>query len=193
MSTASCDFGRFTRRVAAAACTLALVTPTFVGAAPAQDSKSAAAAKELGETLDRLKLDSIAAADPADPGTFVAALYFPGLQLLVVSAKYSAPTLLQDKLTKKEYRDVYIDLSSASIAATKVFIMDQAANGIFHKPQDDQAADSWEHANKSVSFDGDWRKAKLSEIEYTKAFTAADARYAEILGLLSAQAKKSGS
>jgi hypothetical protein len=161
--------------------------------AAAQESKSAVAAKELGDVLDRLKLDSIAAADPSEPGTFVAALYFPGAQMLVVSAKYSAPSLLNDKLTKKDFRDIYIDLSSASIAATKVFIMDQAANGLVFKPDNDQPADSWEHGKTTTSFDGDWKKAKISEEEYSKAFTAADTRYAQILSLLAAQAKKSGS
>lgn len=166
---------------------------SFAAPATAQESKSSVAAKELGDVLDRLKLDSIAAADPADPGTYVAALYFPGAQMLVVSAKYSAPSLLNDKLTKKDFRDVYIDLSSASIAATKVFIMDQAANGLVFKPDNDQPADSWEHGKTTTSFDGDWKKAKITEEEYTKAFSAADTRYAQILSLLAAQAKKSGS
>lgn len=183
---------RLVRLFAAAACGV-LATAPIVGAAP-QDSKSSAAAKELGDVLDRLKLDAIAAPDPADPGTFVAALYFPGAQLLVVSAKYSAPTLLVDKLSKKDYRDVYIDLSSASIVATKVFIMDQAANGLLAKPADDQPADSWEQGNKTTTaFDGDWKKANLSEEDYMKKYSTCDARYAQILALLTAQAKKSGS
>ena len=158
-----------------------------------QDSKSSVAAKELGGTLDKLKLDSIAAADPSDPNTFVAALYFPGAQLLVVSAKYSAPVLLTAKLSKKDYRDIYIDLSSASIPASKIFIMDQGANGLVRDPGNDPA-DSWEQGSKSTTFDGDWKKAKLaSEQEYNKAFADADARYAQLLGLLTAEAKKSGS
>src|SRR5881409_3537656 len=99
-----------------------------------QDSKSAELAKQLGQLLDERKLDSIAAADTQNAGTFVAALYFPGTQLLVVSAKYSAPQLLNDKLAKKEYRDVYIDLSSASIAGTKLFVMDTFADGLVPKP-----------------------------------------------------------
>ena len=171
-------------------CVAALV----LGPAPAfaQASQSSAPAKELSETLDRLKLDSIAAADPSNPGTYVAALYIPGAQLLVVSAKYSAPVLLDAKLTKKEYRDIYIDLSSASIPETKMFIMDQAANGLLYKPDDDDPADSLEQANKTTLFDGEWRKAKLTEEDYTKAFGAADARYAQILTLLAGQAKKSG-
>lgn len=163
------------------------------GGAEAQDSKSTAAAKELGEALDRAKLDAIAAPDPSDPSAFVAALYFPGAQLLVVSAKYSAPVLLTAKLGKKEYRDIYIDLSSASIPASKVFVMDQGANGLVKDPDDDQPADSWEQGNKSTSFDGDWKKAKMaSEQEYEKTFADADARYAQLLTLLAAEAKKSG-
>jgi hypothetical protein len=160
-------------------------------AARYQDSRSAAAAKELADTLDRLKLDSIAAADPSDPGTFVAALYFQGAQLLVVSAKYAAPTLLVDKVAKKDYRDAYIDLNSASIAGTKIFIMDQGANGFVAKPGDEQPSDSWEQDNKTTAFDGDWKKAKISEDAYMKAFSAADERYARILMLLAEQAKKS--
>jgi hypothetical protein len=164
------------------------------GTAAREDSKSSLAAKELGETLDRLKLDAIAAPDPSDPTSFVAALYFPGAQLLVVSAKYSAPVLLTAKLGKKEYRDIYIDLSSASIPASKVFIMDQGANGLVKDPAGDQPADSWEQGTKSTSFDGDWKKAKISsEAEYGKIFADADDRYAKLLALLTAEAKKSGS
>jgi hypothetical protein len=177
-----------------------LVTAAFgvvgllsAGISAKEDSKSSAAAKELGEALDRAKLDAIAAPDPSDPSHFVAALYFPGAQLLVISAKYSAPVLLTTKLGKKEYRDIYIDLSSASIPASKLFIMDQGANGLVKDPDGDQPADSWEQATKSTLFEGDWKKAKMaSEAEYDKAFADADARYAQILALLTAEAKKSG-
>ena len=178
--------GRLRFGAAAAALLATALTP-----ASAQTSKSSTAAKTLSETLDRLKLDSIAAPDPGDPGTYVAALYFPGAQLLVVSAKYSAPTLLDAKLTKKEYRDIYIDLSSASIPASKVFVMDQAANGLIFKPDGDEPADSWEQASKTTMFDGDWKKAKISEEEYAKTYGSADERYATMLTLLAEQAKKS--
>jgi hypothetical protein len=163
-----------------------------VSAASAQEAKSPAAAKQLSETLDKLKLDSIAAPDPAEPGTFVAALYFQGAQLLVVSAKYSAPQLLNDKLTKKDYRDVYIDLNAASMPGTKIFVMDQGADGLVARPGDNPP-DSWEQGTKTTAFDGDWKKAKVTEDEYTKAFAAADEKYARILTLLAAHAKKGGS
>lgn len=171
--------------------TLSPVVMTSGGAQ--QEGKSGAVAKDLGQALDAAKLDSIAAVDPADPSAFVAALYFQGSQLLVVSAKYSAPTLLVTKIGAKEYRDVYIDLQSASIAGSKVFVQDQLANGLVVKPVDDGAADVWEAATKTVSFDGEWKKAKLSEAEYMKAFADADTKYAEMLSLLLKSAKRSGS
>jgi hypothetical protein len=161
--------------------------------AVAQTSKSAAAAKELAAAMDAAKLESIAAPDPSEPGTFVAALYFPGSQILAVSAKYAAPPLLVTKMKEKNYRDIYIDLNSASIAGTKIFIMDQGVDGFVAKPGDDQPADSWEQGTKQVTFNGKWKDAKMSEDEYMKAFAAADERYAHILSLLAAQAKASGS
>src|SRR4051812_29580910 len=82
---------------------LLLIASAFPVAA--QDTKSPAVARELARLLDAAKLDGIAAADPATPGAFVAALYIPGSQLLVVGAKYAAPPLLLDRISKKEYRD----------------------------------------------------------------------------------------
>lgn len=181
-----CAPDRPVRRLLALAAILAL---TASPSATFQDSKSGAAARELGQELDRLKLDAIAAADPDDPGTFVAALYFPGATLLVVSARYAAPTLLVDKVAKKEYRDVYIDLNSASIAGTKIFVMDQAADGLVARPGDN-AADTWEQGTTTTAFDGDWRQAKQTEEEYARAFQQADERYARILALLRDQARK---
>jgi len=84
--------------------------------ASAQESKSAPLAKQLVAAMEAAKLDSIAAKDPAAPDVFIGALYIQGTQLLVISGQYSAPSLLADRIAKKEYRDVYIDLSSASVA-----------------------------------------------------------------------------
>jgi hypothetical protein len=41
-----------------------------------------------------------------------------------------------------------------------------------------------------VSFDGDWKKAKIPEADYTKAFASADDRYTKMLSMLVAQLKK---
>jgi hypothetical protein len=159
--------------------------------AAAQDSKSAALAKELTGILDQAKLDAIAAKDPASPDAYVAALYFAGSQLLVVSARYAVPVLLNEQLAKKTYREVYIDLNSASIAGTKTFIVDLLADGLKAKRAEGQAAyDTFESPKQRFAFDGDWKSQKLTEEEYTSAFTAADEAYAKMLAALIAQAKK---
>ena len=152
--------------------------------ASAQEAKSTALVKQLTAALDAGKLDSVAAKDPSAPDAFCAALYFPNAQLLVVSAKYSAPQLLAARVAKKEYRDTYIDLSSASIPASKVFVQDAGADGLSAK-----GFDVYEDAGKTTIFDGDWKKAKISEQDYQKAFAAADERYSQILQALIAQLK----
>jgi hypothetical protein len=155
-----------------------------------QESKSAAGAKELSQVLETAKLDGIGAADPSSPGTFVAALYIPDTQLLVVSAKYAQPTLLVDKIKASDYRGLYMDLHSASIAGSKVFVQDHRADGLNWRPNGDDGADMWDEGDKSTAFDGEWKKAKMSEADYTKAYTDADERYAKMLSLLLAQAKQ---
>jgi hypothetical protein len=175
----------FARRAAAAVVSLSLAP-----CALAQESKSAALAKQLVAALDAAKMDSIAAKDPATADTYVAALYFAGSPLLVVSAKYAAPSLLDTRLGKKEFRDLYIDLSSASVPESKVFIQDAGGDGMRPKREDNQAFDSYEIGGKPVQFDGDYKRQKISEQDYMKAYAAADERYSAMLAALLAQLKK---
>lgn len=158
-------------------------------AALAQEPKSAAPAKQLAAALDAAKLDSIAAKDPSSPDVFCAALYFPGVQLLIVSAKYSAPAFLNEKLGNKQYKDIYIDLNSASVPDSKVFIEDLGADGLKADRNENQPYDSYEAGGKRTTFDGDWKKQKLSKEDYMKVFGVADERYSQILQALLAQLK----
>jgi hypothetical protein len=160
------------------------------GGALAQESRSAPLARQLAAALDAAKLNSIAAADPAVPGVYIGALYFPGFQMLAISAKYSAPVLLDERLAKKEYRDVYIDLNSAAEPDSKMFIEDLAVDGLQPKREENRPFDSVESMGKRTAFDGDWKKQQLSEQEYMKIFSAADERYAQMLTALLAQLKK---
>ena len=175
----------------AAASLAAVVSVSVVAPASAQESKSATLAKQLAAALDAAKLDSIAAKDPAAADVFCAALYFPGAQLLVVSGRYSAPQLLADRVSRKEYRDVYLDLNGAAAADTKVFIQDPGADGFKAKRDENQAFDIVDIAGKQTMFNSDWKAQKLSEQDYMKTFGDADERYAKILTALLAQAKKS--
>ena len=67
--------------------------------AVAQESKTVSLANELTKLLDEKKLDSIAAKLGA-ADQFVGALYFPGSQLLVVSARYAVPPRMEQQLTR---------------------------------------------------------------------------------------------
>src|SRR5215831_7288435 len=170
-------------------CLAGALVVSFSGSADAQESKSAALAKQLASALDAAKLDSVAAKDPSGQDVFVAALYFPGAELLVVSAKYTAPTLLVDRIGKKEYREVYIDLNSASVPESKVFVEDLGADGLKPKHDENQPFDTYEAAGKRTAFDGEWKKQKLTEQDYLKAFSAADEKYSQMLRTLLAQLK----
>ncbi|HSK07969.1 MAG TPA: hypothetical protein VK911_00210 [Vicinamibacterales bacterium] len=173
---------------------LVLVAGVLMGAtastAYAQESKSAALVKELGALLDGAKLDAIAAKDSASKDTYFAALYFPGSQLLVVSARYEVPVLLDERLEKREYRDVYTDLNSACVEGTKYLVMDIGADGL--KPRkDDTHFDTIDTGARSYVFDGSWRDQKMaSEDEYLKAYTEAEQRYTRMLTALIGQLKK---
>lgn len=162
----------------------------FAGAAFAQEPKSAAAAKELQQLLSAKKLESIAARMPDSKEEFVGALAFPG-QLMVVWAKTTAPAIVNEKLIRKEYREVYIDLNSASIAESRHFVTDLGPDGLRAKPEQKQGpADTHDIAAKSMRFDGNWREDKMSEADYMKAHGEADAAYAKAVQALIDELKK---
>src|SRR5438045_2987348 len=124
-------------------CVAGVFALSLSATALAQEPKSAPLAKQLAAALDAAKIDSIAAKDPSAPDVFIGALYFPGVQLLVVCAKYTVPTLLVDKLAKKDYKEVYIDLNSASVPETKVFIEDLGADGLKPERTENQPYDAY--------------------------------------------------
>ena len=173
------------RRAASVLCAAVLSMPAFA----AQESKSSTVAKELVQVMDAAKLTDIAAPDPANPGGFIAALYIPGTQLLVVSAKYSAPPLMVERIAARDFMAVYVDLQSASVRTSKVFVQDTGADGLTAKPGDGPA-DTWDEGDKTLAFDGDWKKAKIAEADYTKLYSDADERYSRMLSALVAQARQ---
>lgn len=165
----------------------AVAVPTL---AVAQESKSAPLAKQLTQLLDASKLESFAAPDPVGGG-FVAAIYVPGAQLLVVSGKFQTPDIGTYRIEKKEYRELYMDLMGGALAGSRLVASDVAGDGFASRPKRDTPPDTWERDNKTHTFEGS-RKAKLSDELYDKAYSEADAEYARILGLLLSQAKAKG-
>jgi hypothetical protein len=158
----------------------------------AQEPGSASLAKELATLLQEKKLDAIAARQPGSPDAFIAALYFPG-QLLVVSARTTAPAILNEKLIRREFRDVYIDLNSASITESRVLITDMGADGLKARRENNAAFDTQDAAGKGFRFDGNWREDRMSEQDYMKTFSTADEGYGAALRALLDELKKSTS
>jgi hypothetical protein len=168
----------------------AFIASVMVPPSEAQEAKSSALVKELTSILQQRKLDSIAARHPSAPDQFVAALYFPG-QLLLVSARTSAPAVLNEKLVRREFRDVYIDLNSASIPESRVMISDGGADGLRPTREPNQPFDTHDAGGKSVRFDGNWREDRMSEKDYMATFTQADELYVAALTALVNELKKS--
>jgi hypothetical protein len=169
-----------------------LVTLCVLGSAVwaiAQESKSGPLAKQLVSALEAGKIDSVAAKDPSGADVYIGALYIKGFQLLTISANYSAPALLDARIGKKEYRDVYIDLNAAGTAGSKVFVEDLGADGLKAKREENQGFDSIEMGGKRTMFDSEWRRQQLSEQDYMKAFAAGDERYTQMLTALLAELK----
>jgi len=171
--------------VVALAAVAASAPPVF-----AQEPKSAANAKELVTLLAGKKMDAVAVRAPESADTFLAALVFPA-QIIVVSAKYAAPPLLNEKLARREYRDVYIELNSASVLETRLIITDLGADGVrVKRAKRDDPFDSRELAGKAFNLDGNWREDKMSEADYMKLHAETDEQYTQILAALLGEAKK---
>ena len=156
-------------------------------AAMAQDSKTVAPVSELVKALESKKLDSFAVKG-SSPNEYVGALYFPGSQLLVVGAKFDTPWRADSLLEMKNYRDLYIELNSASLPQSKTFVSDLGANGLRFK-KDGNLFDTADVAGKTFNFDGDWKKAKITEDEYTKTYSTTDQQYLQMVQTLLAALK----
>ena len=168
---------------------LALVLVPSLARAQPPVSKSAPLAGELVKLLDSMKLDAVAGARGAND-EYVAAMYFPGSQLVVVNAKTTVPDRMKYLILQRSYKDLYVELNGAVDQASKVFISDLGANGLQFKREKNQPFDTVDATGKTIPFDGDWRKAKLSEQEYTTLYTTHDEQYSKMLQALIDTLKK---
>ena len=146
-------------------------------------------AKELTGLLQGKKLDVVAAR--MDGETFVAAMLIPDSELLVVAAKYPAPALINEKILNRKYRDAYMDLSTASVAESKLLVEDLKADGL-HASR--QGRDTFDIVTRGTGtpthFDGEWKKQNMSQDAYMKAFQDAETAYQAMLRALVAELKK---
>ena len=120
--------------------------------------------KELTSAMTQQHLEAIAAADPSQPGRYIAALLIPGTQLLVVAAQYPNSVELEGLISRQAYRDVYSALHQPSTMTTRLFFLDAGCDGL--QVGDDTVDVVYEKGTSEIIFDGDWKKAKVSQSEY---------------------------
>jgi hypothetical protein len=159
-------------------------------ASSGQESKTGPLAQELTTLLSSQKRDAVAARLGSEE--FVAALYYPGTQLLVIKAKYAAPALIFEKIVSKNYKDAYLDLATASMPETKIMIEDMKGDGLHvgRGSKNDPFDIVTSGTQAAVQFDGEFKKRKMSEADYLKAFSEADSAYERMLTALVAELKK---
>jgi hypothetical protein len=138
----------------------------------AQTTSSASLVEQLKQLMDDQGLSAIAAQDPSKENHFVAALYFSGRQVLAVSAPYSAPLIMSQQLDDGDYRNAYIDLSSASDPEARFFVDDFGADGLLVGSATEGPGDSVNRGGQQVALD-------VSDL-----YAQADQDYAEMLRLL---------
>jgi hypothetical protein len=169
------------------------VAAWFLASVPVMSqSASTASVEELAALLDRGKLDSVAARVPGSEDTFVAALYLPGQQLVLVSGRYLAPALLREKILGQRYREAYQDLYSASDPGTRWIVEDLRADGLHDRGKDGPFDVYTRAGGAPIFFDGQWKRHKLSEEAYRSAFQQADSSYARMIGVLVSALKDAG-
>ena len=162
-----------------------------ISSAADQPSQSAAPAASVKSLLEQLKMDTIAARDPDEPGRYIAAMYIKDSQLLVVSAPYKVPAALDRLIAAGNYMEAYLNLQAVADHRGHYFIVDSLADGLKRIPEVDQPFDSTTiDGNVSVTFDGKWAGQKLTEAGYNQMFEKDDARYARMLTILANELKR---
>lgn len=167
-----------------------LITAVFsmaaiAAAAAAPSGTSAGAGKELAAFLSAHNQSAIACRD-ADGG-FVAALYYPGVQLLVVSGRPAGTDAVEAQLAAKNYQYVYAALQDRAAETGRLFVQDLGADGL---ADGGDSVDVAYQEGRQILFDGNPRSHKMSDKEYREAFSQIDERYARMLTALLAEAKR---
>lgn len=168
--------------------TIAVCVALLSGSVSAQtELRSAQLAKQLVSAMTARQLDAIAVADPDEPGRFVAALVYPEVQLLAVSARHKAADYLALQISKKQFQEAYLLLQQGN-ATSRVMMHDMGSDGMV--PSTDNVDTFYEGPNQKVTFDGKWEAQSLTEAAYITKQKEADEKYSRMLALLLDAVKK---
>ena len=161
----------------------AILAASILAALPAAAAaQSTPVVKQLTTLMGERQLEALAARDPQQPDRYVAALLFPGVQLLLVSAQYPAPAELDAQLSQRNFRDVYSALQQPATAASRVFFLDLGCDGL--KSGGDNVDVMYERGTTQILFDGNWKKQGLSETAYQEKLRTSDQNYTQLLTVL---------
>jgi hypothetical protein len=153
---------------------------------PAQGFLSPEAVRGLVRALDDAGLETIAAEDPTEPGTFVAAMYVRGAQMLLVSSRHPSVEALAHRIAARQYRDVYLDLQGTPTPQHKFFVQDSGADGMSNAPEGGGVDVLYEDEVTQTLFNGKPKAQNLTAAQYSARLASADARYARLLTVLTA-------
>ena len=149
-------------------------------AATAEDlGKSREPARKLVQLLEARHLTAVATTDPQAPGRFIAAMYIPGSQLLVVGASNPSVEAVRYRIQHGQYQDVYLDLQATPTVDGKLFIQDAAADGLTWSAEGSDVDVAYEDGARTTLFTKE-RHAKGAE----QTFARADAEYVRMLSQL---------
>ena len=175
------------KRLTMSAVLICLTVSASVLPAAAEEPLSAQPAAALRGRMEQLKLETIAARDPDEPGRYVAALFIPGIQLLVVSAPYPVAAALDKKIAARQYMEVYIDLQAVRDRTGHFFVEDLQADGVRPASETETACDTTTlNGATPVVFNGKWDEQHLTQEEYEARLKRDDERYARMLKVLNA-------
>lgn len=170
------------------ALTIAVCLALLSGSASAQtELRSAQLTKQLVSAMTVRQLDAIAVADPDEPGRFVAALVYPEVQLMAVSARHKAADYLALQISKKQFQEVYMLLQQGA-ATGRIMIHDMGSDGLV--ASNENVDIFYEGTNDKVVLDGKWEAQSLTEAAYVAKQKDVDEKYSKLLSLLLDAVKK---
>jgi hypothetical protein len=151
--------------------------------APLQAGRGASSAPRAGQLMSAMHakgLQAFAVRVAGQPDHFAAAMAFPDVQLLVVTARHPNPDLLAAQVAQKQFSDVYSELQSGTTQDSRTFFQDLGGDGLGGAG----GVDVMYERGVQTLFDGDWKRAKLSRSAYDTRLAAADKQYSELLDAL---------
>ena len=138
--------------------------------------------KELVATMTTQQLTAFAVQDPAAPTRFVAALLFPGTQLLMVGAVSTSPDYMKAQIAQKQYAEAYSALNASAAPETKLLFQDMGCDGL---SRDEEHVDvMYDESGRQVLFDGRGKISGLSKTEYAVTFATAETQYTTMVTVL---------